>query len=286
MSDRTLPTWLRLILVGTALMQAIFAVTLLAHPEAIDGVWPWRLSPAAARLLGASTVVSVVLSLLAAAVDRWSAARIPIVMLLTYRVLQLLAGVLHIERFDFTRPVTWNYFGGGGLMLLILAYALVRGHTLGRPAAPDRLGGDLPLALGSAGVFILRAIAVIYFAVGLTYLVLGAQAAWLWFEAPGVLTPLTARLFASPMTGLALGLWLITRATYWREVANPAAGMATFGLAGSLALALEVSRIQPPTAAGYLTAATPAMLLLIGVFLLAQGRRGLRTVNQATVARP
>ncbi|MGH2350840.1 MAG: hypothetical protein ACRDJN_04420, partial [Chloroflexota bacterium] len=65
-----------------------------------------------------------------------------------------------------------------------------------------------------------------------------------------------------------------------------AAGMATFGLAGSLALALEVSRIQPPTAAGYLTAATPAMLLLIGVFLLAQGRRGLRTVNQATVARP
>jgi hypothetical protein len=282
MSDRTLPTWLRLILAGTGLMQIGFAMTLLVQPEAIAGVWPWPLSPPAARLLGASTTVSVVLSLLAAAVNRWSAARIPIVMLLSYRVLQLLAGIIHVERFDFSRPVTWNYFGGGGLMLVILAYALIRTQALGRPApAPDRLGGDLPVALGSAGTFVLRAAGAIYFVIGLTYLVLGAQAALLWFEAPGALTPLTARLFASPMIGLALALWLITWATLWHEVAIPAAGMVTFGITGSLALALESASIQPPTALGYLTVATPAVLLLVGALLLTQGRRGPQSVERA-----
>jgi hypothetical protein len=286
MSDRTLPTWLRLVLAGTGLMQIGFAATLLVQPEAIGGVWPWPLSPVAARLLGASTTVSVVLSLLAAAVNRWSAARIPIVMLLSYRVLQLLAGMLHLERFDFTRPVTWNYFGGGGLMLVILAYALVRGPTLGRPAAPAPPGGDRPLALGSLGALVLRAVAVVYFALGLTYLFLGAQAGWLWLEGPGVLTSLTARLFASPMTGLALALWVISLASSWRHVAIPAAGMATFGVAGSFALALEYGRIQPPTAAGYITAATPAVLLAIGAYLLALGRREPGALEHATAARP
>ena len=207
-------------------------------------------------------------------------------MLLSYRVLQLLAGALHFERFDFTRPVTWNYFGGGGLMLVILAYALVHGHRRGRPVVPERLGEDRPLALGNAGALVLRAVAVIYLAVGLTYLVLGAQAGWLWLEAPGVLTSLTARLFASPMTGLALALWVISLASSWRQVAIPAAGMATFGLAGSFALVLEFGRIQPPTAAGYITAATPAVLLAIGASLLALGRREPGALQHATAGRP
>ena len=46
---------------------------------------------------------------------------------------------------------------------------------------------------------------------------LGDAGASLWFEAPGLATSLTLRLFASPIMGLALGLALITFARRWRE---------------------------------------------------------------------
>ena len=81
MTDRTLPLWLRLVLVFTGLLQAILGLTLLINPGAINGVWPWALTPITARLLGASSLVSMPLSLLAARANRWSSARIPLVML-------------------------------------------------------------------------------------------------------------------------------------------------------------------------------------------------------------
>jgi hypothetical protein len=38
------------------------------------------------------------------------------------------------------------------------------------------------------------------------------------------MTPLTARLFASPLIGLGLGMALVSRATDWREIMIPAMG--------------------------------------------------------------
>src|SRR5260370_41566578 len=102
----------------------------------------------------------------------------------------------------------------------------------------------------------------------MAFLIFGAQAAPLWFEAPGKLTPLTARLFASPTIGLALALWLITSAPRWREIAIPAVGMATFGLVATASLAIESASISPPTPLGYVTAAVPVVLLGLGLFLL------------------
>ena len=237
-------------------------------------LWPWTLSSASARLLGASTLVSVPLSLGSAVVNRWSAARIPTVMNLTYRVLQIAIGVAALSRFDFGRPVTWNYFGGGGLMLLFFALLLWRGRSLGQPVDhyPRVLRNWARLRIGQWGRRVLIVGAVIYFALGMMLLALGDQAAQFWFEAPGQLTPLTARLFASPITGLALGLWLTTRARHWHEVAIPGLGMLTIGVAGTLALLIERASIQPPTPLGYAIAATPILLLLVGLYLLAPGR--------------
>src|SRR3954454_756542 len=108
MTDRTLPLWLRLVLIFTGLLQAILGITLLLNPGAINGLWPWPLTPITARLLGASSLVSLPLTFLPALANRLSAARIPLVMLVSYRVLQVLAGLLHLDRFDLSRPISWN----------------------------------------------------------------------------------------------------------------------------------------------------------------------------------
>src|SRR5260370_28811161 len=117
MTDRTLPLWLRLTLLFTGLLQAGLGIALLLNPAAINGLWPWPLTPITARLLGASSLVSMPLSFLSALSNRWSAARIPLVMLSSYRVLQVLAGILHLDPFDLPPPITWNSFCCGPLFL-------------------------------------------------------------------------------------------------------------------------------------------------------------------------
>jgi len=270
MTDRTLPAWLRLVLLFTGLLQAILGIALLLNPAAINGLWPWPLTPITARLLGASSLVSMPLSFLSAIGNRLSAARIPLVMVISYRVMQVLAGLIHFDRFDFRRPITWNYFCGGLLLLLLLAAALAFGSRLGKPVAdePAWLGGDRPLALGPLGKLVLRVLAVVYFIWGLAFLVLGSGAAGLWFEAQGLATSLTLRLFASPIMGLALGVWLISAASYWRQVAIPAVALVFIGLTGSFAIGVEWSSVHPPTPLGYVTAVTPLILLLVGLYLL------------------
>jgi hypothetical protein len=274
-TDRTLPAWLRPVLLFTGLLQAVLGIALLLNPAAINGLWPWPLSPITARLLGASSLVSMPLSFLSAIANRQSAARIPLVMVISYRVLQVLAGLIHIDRFDFRRPLTWNYFGGGVLFLLLLAVALAFGSRLGKPVAdePAWLGGDRALVLGRVGKLVLRLLAAIYFIWGLTFLILGSAAAGMWFEAPGLATSLTLRLFASPIMGLALGMWLISRAGHWRQVLIPAVALVVIGLTGSFAIGVEWSSVRPPTPLGYVTAVTPLILLLVGLYLLLATRR-------------
>ena len=107
----------------------------------------------------------------------------------------------------------------------------------------------------------------VYVGLGLVFLMHGANAKPLWFDASGI-TPLTARLFASPLTGLGLGLILVARAKDWRAVLVPAVGMATIGILGTLSLVLDRADFVPQSAGAWLTAATPPLLLLIGLTLL------------------
>ncbi len=274
MNDRTLPLWLRLFMTGMALMQLVFGVTLLINPAAIGTMWPWAMTSITARLLGASALVSVPLALLSVFFNRYSAARLPMIMILAYRVLQVAAGLVHFGQFDFADPVTWNYFGGGILMMILLAVGILRGPHLGQPItnSPKWLRGEAALNLTSGGRGAFRAIGIFFFVLGVAFFVLGKQAGWLWLESEGLLTGLTARLFASPVIGLALAAWIIAASKRWREVGIPAAGMATFGIAGTLTMALEFANVQPPTGLGYLAAAVPLILLAMGIYLLSAKR--------------
>jgi hypothetical protein len=267
--DMKLPNWVRFVIIVSALMQLGFGLTLLLDPDRIAELWPWKLPLLTARLLGASTLVSVPMALLVVWINRFAVAAIPLVMMLTYRVLQLLAGAIHHDRFAADSLVTWNYFGGGLLMAATFAYPLIvaRRDVL-PPASPSQpFVGSMPWMIPSAARTSLAALGGFYFVLGIAFLVLGAAAKPLWFDAAG-LTPLTARLFASPLTGLGLGLILVSRASDWREIMVPAIGMVTIGIVGTLSLILDCATFAPQSGAAWLVAATPPILLLVGVALL------------------
>jgi len=133
--EMRLPGWVRSIVAISALMQLGFGIALLLHPARISELWPWTLPPLTARLLGASTLVSIPLAFLSIGINRYRMAMIPFVMMLTYRVLQLVAGVIHIDRFAANSTLTLNYFGGGLLMLVVFAYPLIAGSRGRLPKA-------------------------------------------------------------------------------------------------------------------------------------------------------
>ena len=276
MEDRTLPIWLKAVLVVMAFMQLIFGLTLLFNPAALTSMWPWPMTAVTTRLLGSSTLVSVPLALLSVWFDRFSVARIPMVMMLTYRVIQIDAGLVHMGSFDFASPTTWNYFGGGSVALVVLLIGLLRGASLGRPVTGTHpfLRGASKLNLDRGGKLVFISIGVLFVVLGILFFVLGDEAEFMWFEADGNLTSLTARLFASPMLGLGLALLFIAQAPLWRAVFVPAIGMLTFGAAGILTLLLEGASVQPPAALGYLITSTPVILLILGVYLLLPNRSG------------
>jgi hypothetical protein len=274
MKDHTLSNWLRAVLVISATMQLFFGIRILVDPASITDMWPWPMTAVTSRLLGASTLVSVPLALLSVWFNRFSAARLPMIMILTYRVLQLAAGFIHFDRFDLGSPTTWNYFGGGGLILIMLSFGLMRGQSLGNEVTTSHpfLRGDARLNTGFVGKIVFRAISILFIVLGVLFFALGENASWLWFEADGQLTSLTARLFASPMTGLGIAAWIISVSRYWREVGIPSVGMSTFGVAGSITLIIESASIQPPAIFGYIIVAAPIILLGMGVYLLMPGR--------------
>ncbi|HET7717438.1 MAG TPA: hypothetical protein VFK86_17590, partial [Bauldia sp.] len=268
--DMRLPDWARLVILASAVMQVGFGATLLIDPGAIGELWPWTLPPLSTRLLGASALVSVPLGLLAVWVNRFVAAMIPLAMMITYRVLQLVAGLIHVDRFEAFSLTTLNYFGGGALMLAVYGYCLWAGAAGRLPEARPgaRWGKAAPWLAPPAMPAVLTVLALVYALLGLWFLFAGGNAAGFWIDAGG-LTPLTARLFSSPLIGLGLGLYLCSRASDWRAVMTPAVGLLTIGVAGTVALVLERSALVTPTPVAWLIAATPPVLLLLGVWLIA-----------------
>src|SRR3954463_6659060 len=118
--EMRLPLWIRAVVAVSALMQLVFGITLIVSPAQIADAWPWVMPPLTARVLGASALVSVPMVFLAVAISRYALAAIPFVMMATYRVVQIAAGVVHLDRFGAKPLIAVNYFGGGAIMLAVL----------------------------------------------------------------------------------------------------------------------------------------------------------------------
>lgn len=267
--EMRIPNWIRMIILISAIMKIGFGITLLVDPGQIKSVWPWPLPPLSARLLGASTLVSVPMAILSIGINRFAVAMIPFVMMITYRIFQLVAGLIHIDRFDLGTMMSLNYFGGGVMMMALFGYVLWAGanNRLAEASQSAPFAEILPWDPGKAFKSTLIILAAIYVILGTAFLFLGKAAAPMWIDAAGM-TPLTARLFASPLIGLGLGLWLVTRSTDWRAVMVPAIGMATIGFTGTLAMLLELDNLAIKNVIAVAVALTPVTLLAVGSAIL------------------
>jgi hypothetical protein len=268
------PIWLRIVVALSALMQFGFGITLLVDPSRIGDVWPWVMPPLTTRVLAASTLVSVPLALLAIGINRYAVAAIPFVMMGAYRVVQIAAGLFHLDRFAHNKLMATNYFGGGLLMLLVFAYGIWAGQNQRLPSESSQgpWANPLPWLIATPLRVVLGVLGSAYFVIGILFFTIAGTASSWWIDARGM-TPLTARLFSSPLIGLGLGLFLVSRATDWRAVAVPALGMVTVGIVVLLALFLGRADFAPQTAMSWLVAATPLVLLTAGVAILASWPR-------------
>ena len=105
-----------------ALMTGLF---LFLVPSVAISVWPWRLTPLTARVMGA--VFCLGLAGIGAVADRrWSSARILLQVGIVMLALMVVSGVRARSELLFGRPLTWAFVIGLPLLLVVLVGLLRR----------------------------------------------------------------------------------------------------------------------------------------------------------------
>lgn len=275
----------RLLPVSRVLLALFVLLTLLGFGSLFvlagqtDRSFAWTIDPAAtAAFLGAGYASGTVLVVLTLRENTWAAARTPIVTVLLFTVLTLIATLLHLDRFHFgegglPRAAAWFWTVVYVLIPLgMLAALVVQERDRRRDAAPGGWatartpGAGLPRTLRAAllveGVVMLAVGVVLYLAPGT------AQALWPW-----TLTPLTARAVASWLIAYGVATALVVGENDLRRLRAPAVAYAVFG-AAQLVVALRFAGDAAwgvPAGVGYLLVA--AAVTATGVLAHLLGRR-------------
>lgn len=103
------------------------ALLLLASPDLMADIWPWRLTPLTSRVVGGMMMLLGTFGLTIAADGRWSAARIPLQSLFVALCAGLVGAIRAWDTFDQGRPFTWVFVGPwvGLLIAVPVGYWLV-----------------------------------------------------------------------------------------------------------------------------------------------------------------
>ncbi|GAC1475274.1 MAG: hypothetical protein PVSMB5_29950 [Ktedonobacteraceae bacterium] len=121
-SDLLVPVWVRrsigIMGAGTVLIGLLFFL----QPDFMIGLWPWKLTPLTARVMGALFVLAGAGAICIAFDARWSAVRIPLQSLMFALVLIVLAIVFSWGDFRQTNPFTWIFVAG--MLFLLVASPL------------------------------------------------------------------------------------------------------------------------------------------------------------------
>lgn len=226
----------RLLLVAFVVLTLVATNQLFVLARHTATLFSWTIQPPlSAAFLGASYAAGSLLSVLALRSRTWRDARVPLVTVLVFAVLTLLATLLHLDRFHFAAPglvaraAAWIWLGVYVVVPVALLVVVLRQDRAAprraptRPALPRWLLG----LLGLQGV-VLGVVAV-------ALLVAPARTAGWW---PWTLTPLTARMIAAWLAALAVAALLSLRTPDVARVTIPAAAYVLFALLQLLALLL------------------------------------------------
>lgn len=92
--------------------------------ERTQEVWPWELTPFNSRFIGGFYLAAAMAAAIVLIHGRWAPARVLTTLAFVFTGLVLIVSIIHVDRFDPDRPLTWVWFALYGLLPLYTGYAL------------------------------------------------------------------------------------------------------------------------------------------------------------------
>jgi hypothetical protein len=115
---------LRLFSAGV-LVVLLVGAGLFVAPDLVKPRWPWAVTPFNARFLGGFYIAEMAGMAALLIWNRWSPARLILVMALVFTLVATFASLLNLGIFDMQRKSTWAWFGAYGLSIIVAAAALL-----------------------------------------------------------------------------------------------------------------------------------------------------------------
>jgi hypothetical protein len=223
-----------------SVLTALGFLALFVLSARTDEVFAWTIQPpVTAAFLGAGYAAGFTLVVLSLRDPVWSHSRVPVLTVLVFTLLTLVATLVHADRFHFAAEFADSpLLARGAAWFWTAVYVLVPLGILAALAFQERAPGTDPPRRYPVPVVLRAALAVesvVLFAVGAVISVTPSTATTLW---PWTLTPLTARV---------VGAWLVA-----------------FGVATALAaLAGDLERLRTATIAYTLFGALQLVVVLL-----------------------
>jgi hypothetical protein len=263
-----MPTLHRLVFLLVALV--VFAgAGLFFVPDLVTPRWPWSLTPFNTRFLGAVYLSELLAAVVAVVVSRWAPGRLILPQAVTFTAVVTLASLVHLDRFDPQRLVTWLWFVLYTVPLAILAYYLWRYRRLppaeaAPPAPPWRaylLGQAVVLGLYGIGLLV---------APGLF------SAFWPW-----PIDSFHGQVYSAVFLTGAVGSFVLARAAAPIEFLTQGLAQATLGTCAIAGLAIvdaAVHRVDWSAFGTWLWVGAFAVVLVAGLSMLWQAGTTVRQV--------
>lgn len=119
--DAIIPQNVRWVMGFVGLIVLAIGVILLIFPDLMIALWPWKLTPLTARVMGGWFALPGVFGVAISRDERWSSARIAIQSQMLGILLILIAAARAWNNYNTANPLTWVFAGGMALLLAALA---------------------------------------------------------------------------------------------------------------------------------------------------------------------
>lgn len=262
-TNPVMPGLYRVVFLIVALVVLIGA-GLFVVPDVVAPRWPWPLTPFNARFLGAIYLAELLAAILAVAWNRWAPARLLLPQAVTFTAVVTLTSLVHLDRFDAQRPVTWVWFTLYITPMLVLAYYLWRSRrwSPANPTPPSRPWSSYLLGQGAVlGLY----------GVGLLLAPASFSAFWPW-----PIDPFHGQMYSAVFLSGAVGSFALIRAAApveWMTAGLTQAALSLFAMASVILVDVVVRRVDWSAGGTALWLGGFVVLLGAGLGMLGQARR-------------
>jgi hypothetical protein len=254
---------MRVLLVAFSALTLLAVVSLFIGSELTGTYFAWTIEPPlTAAYLGAGYAAGSVLVLLSLRTRAWADARVPVVTILVFTILTLIATLLHLDRF---------HFGATGIARLaawlwMAVYVLVPPAIVALLVAQERVPGGAPprrLPLPRWLVTLLAVQGAVLLAIGVALFLAPGVSALVW---PWPLSPLTSRAVGAWQVAFGVAAVLAIRSGDLARLRTAAVASTAFAVLELVAVARYAEVVAWGAPALGVWVAVAAAFLVSGVY--------------------